>query len=172
MVVFTIVSEDRWDCGSTHNCVRGKVGSWYYSQLSKRTGGIVVLLTIAPQRGANLFLWPHFCQKPHENGKNGKGPRPLDRTTSSCKVQSFAGTNLFICKDLWFFCNRINLWLKKVHMNSCNLLSILYAERVSTDLVSDLDPFPIVSVWYRNLCPSPSPNPAVEIKTFDTFVYL
>ena len=40
-----------------------------------------------------------------------------------------------------------------------------YAEHVSTDLDSDLDPFPIVFVQYRNPSASPNPNPssAMEI---------
>ena len=42
---------------------------------------------------------------------------------------------------------------------------IVYAEYVSTDSDSDLDPFPIVSAQYRNLCPTlnPNPSPAMEI---------
>ena len=40
-----------------------------------------------------------------------------------------------------------------------------YAEHISTDLDSDLDPFPIVFVQYRNPSASPNPNPssAMEI---------
>ena len=43
-----------------------------------------------------------------------------------------------------------------------------YAEHVSTDSDSDLDPFPIVSALYRNLCLStnPNPSPAMEISYY------
>ena len=51
-----------------------------------------------------------------------------------------------------------------------------YAEHVSTYLDSDSVPFPIVSTWYRNLCPSPNPKPnlAMEIsrKSAEEFYFL
>ena len=40
------VREDCWDHSTTHNCLRGPMGLWYYSQLSERTSGIVVVLMI------------------------------------------------------------------------------------------------------------------------------
>ena len=83
-----------------------------------------------------------------------------DTTSVITPCESFVVLTVMLNVMAYFHCQTLILirtWIPNP------MIIQYYAEHVST--VSDLDPFSIVFVQYRNLCLSPnrSPNPAIEI---------